>query len=101
MADPNVITITPEWAWQKVATAVVTGMIHRLVTTVYYYQTFRLTGEAAPAVPTLGTIPEEAVRLFDQSNSEEISSSNPIDVYIMCANQDDDATDEGKIRVDV
>lgn len=101
MADPNIITITPEWAWQKIATAVTTGMIHRIITTVYYYQTYRLTGEAAPTAPTQGTIPEEAARLFDQSNSEEISSSNPIDVYIMCANQDDDATDEGKIRVDI
>ena len=101
MADPNVIEIDPEWAWQKVATAVVSGMVHRIITTVYYYQTYRLTGEAAPTVPTQGTIPEEAVRLFDQSPSEEISSSSPIDVYIMCANQDDDADDTGKIRVDI
>ena len=101
MADPSVITITPEWAWQKVATAVTTGMIHRLVSTVWYYQTFSLTGESAPTTPTQGTIPEEAVKIFEQSNSEPISSSNPIDVYIMCANSDDDADDDGKIRVDV
>ena len=101
MADPNVIDISTEWVWQKIATAVVSGMVHRITTTVYYYQTYRLTGEAAPSAPVQGTIPEEAVRLFDQSPSEEISSSSPIDVYIMCANQDDDATDTGKIRVDV
>ena len=101
MADPNVVDISTEWVWQKVATAVVSGIIHRITTTVYYYQTYRLTGEAAPSAPTQGTIPEEAVRLFTQSKSEEISSSDPIDVYIMVANQDDDANDTGKIRVDV
>lgn len=100
MADPLVVDIN-EWVWQKVATAVITGSIHRLTTTVYYYQTYRLTGTAAPAAPTQGTIPEEAVRIFDQSNEEPISASAAIDVYIMCANSDDDADDSGKIRVDV
>lgn len=101
MADPNVVEIIPEWEWVKIATAVVSGMVHRIITTVWYYQTYRLTGEAAPAAVVQGTIPEEAVRIFTQSPIEEISSSNPIDVYIMCANQDDDADDPGKIRVDV
>ena len=99
--DPQIIEIDPEWAWQKVATAAVSGIIHRIITTVYYYQTYRLTGEAAPTAPTQGTIPEEAVRLFDQSPSEKISSSAPIDIYIMVANQDDDSNDTGKIRVDI
>ena len=101
MADPNVVDISTEWVWQKVATNVLTGLINRLTTTVYYYQTYRLTGTAAPAVPTQGTIPEEAVRIFDQSSQEEISALAAIDVYIMCANSDDDADDVGKIRVDI
>ena len=101
MADPNIITITPEWAWQKVATAVTTGLIHRLVSTVWYYQTYRLTGEAAPTAPTQGTIPEEAIRIFEKSISEEILSSEAIDIYIMCQNADDDADDTGKIRIDI
>ena len=100
MADPLPVTIT-EWQWQKVATAVVSGNIHRLKTTVYYYQTYKMTGEAAPDAVVQGTIPEEAVKLFEQRNPEPISSSDPIDVYIMVANQDDDANDTGKIRVDV
>ncbi len=100
MADPQIIAI-PEWVWTKVATAVTTGAIHRLVSTVYYFQTYRLTGEAAPTAPTQGTTPEESVRIFDRSNNEIIDSSNPIDVYIMGANQDDDADDTGKIRIDI
>ena len=99
MANPLVVTISPEWAWQKVATNVVTGAIYRLVSTVYYYQTFRLTSEAAPSAPTPpnpvtgipGVIPDEAIRMFDQSNEELIQSNELIDVYIMCANQDIDS----------
>jgi hypothetical protein len=101
MADPAIITLN-EWEWVKVATNVVTGSIHRLNTVVYYYQTFRLTGEVAPTAPTLGTIPEEAVRIFDKSNQVLISSNDFIDVYIMCANSDEDSDDDvGKIRVDL
>ena len=101
MSDPLVVDISTEWVWQKVATNVLTGSIHRLTTTVYYYQTYRLTGTAAPATPTQGTIPEEAVRIFNQSSQVPISSIDSIDVYIMCANSDDDADDVGKIRVDI
>lgn len=101
MANPDIQTLN-EWEWVKVATNVVTGSIHRLNTVVYYYQTFRLTGEAAPAAPTVGTIPAEAVRIFDKSNQVPISSTDLIDVYIMCANSDDDSDDDvGKIRVDI
>lgn len=100
MADPNIIEID-EWEWVKVATDVVTGIIHRLITTVYYYQTYRLTGESAPTTPTQGTIPEEAVKIFETSAQEHISSIMPVDVYIMVANQDDDADDAGKIRIDI
>ena len=106
MADPQVINI-PEWAWLKVATNVNTGVITRLDSTVYYYQTYRETGEAAPPAPTppsgddRGIIPEEAVRLFDRSNQAQISAVAPIDVYIMCQNPDLDSNDQGKIRVDL
>jgi hypothetical protein len=60
-----------------------------------------LTGEAAPPAPTLGTIPEEAVKIFAHSNQVPISSGDYIDVYIMCANSDNDSDDGGKIRVDI
>ena len=101
MANPLVVNISTEWVWQKVATAVKTGAIHRLVSTVYYYQTFRLTGQAAPTAPTAGTIPAEAVKIFDVSDTVPISSQVDIDVYIMVANRDDDVLDTGKVRVDV
>ena len=101
MAAPLVVDISTEWVWQKVATAVVSGNIYRLTSTVYYYQTYRLTGIAAPTAPTAGTIPEEAVRMFEINNPEPIGHSEPIDVYIMVANTDDDVLDSGKVRVDV
>ena len=101
MANPLVVNINTEWAWQKVATSVKTGVIHRLSTDVYYYQTFRLTGQAAPTAPTLGTIPAEAVRMFDKSSQAEISSVADIDVYIMVQYDNTLALRNGKVRVDI
>ena len=101
MAAPVIIDTMDEWVWRKVATSVKTGLIHRLNSQVYYYQTYRLTGVAAPAAPTVGTIPSEAVLMFVEG-SEEISSAEFIDVYVMPANRDDDAEDDvGKIRIDL
>lgn len=106
MADPLVVNV-PEWAWLKVATNVTTGVLTRLDSTVYYYQTYRDTGGGAPPAPTApaggadGVIPEEAVRIFDQSNQAQISGVAGIDVYIMCANRDEDSSEQGKIRVDL
>ena len=99
-SDPVEVAIS-EWAWTKVATNVLTGNVHRLNTIVDYYQTYRLTGTAAPNVPTLGTIPIEAVRMFSNSITELISATSGIDVYIMGANRDEDADDDGSVRVDV
>ena len=101
MANPLVVNINTEWVFQKVATSVKTGVIHRLSTDVYYYQTFRLTGQAAPTAPTLGTIPAEAVRMFDKSSQAEISSVADIDVYIMVQYDDTLALRNGKVRVDI
>ena len=101
MANPQVVNILTEWVWEKVATNVVSGSIHRLTSSVYYYQTYRATGTTAPAAPTLGTIPEEAIRLFQESDQVPISASAAVDVYVMIANNDNDNTDTGKIRVDV
>lgn len=101
MENPNVISL-PEWEWTKIATNVIMGTIHRLSTTVYYYQTFRKTGEAAPTVPTIGTIPNEAVKIFEQKSEEDIESPAAVDVYIMTMNNDEDNDDDsGKIRVDI
>ena len=98
MADPVIVTI-PEWTWVKVAAGIKSVKLNRKITTVYYYKTYRLLGETAPTTPTIGTVPEEALRIFDIKTEETIESSEPIDVYIMCQNQDDDADDTGKISV--
>lgn len=101
MANPLVIDISTEWVWQKIATNVITGVVYRLNTLVEYYQTFRLTGEAAPTTPTLGTVPEEAVRIFEQSNQVPISSIDAIDVYVMVKYNNTIAGRDGKIRIDL
>ena len=101
MANPLVVNILTEWVWQKVATSVKSGAIHRLSSEVYYYQTFRLTGQAAPTAPTLGTIPEEAVKMFSDSDEEPITAAADIDIYIMVQYDNTLALRDGKVRVDV
>ncbi len=101
MANPLVVEINTEWAWQKVATSVKTGLIHRLTTDVDYYQTYRLTGVAAPTAPVLGTLPVEAVKIFESSSSESISSTEDIDVYIMVKYDKTLALRNGKVRMDL
>ncbi len=101
MSNPLVVDINTEWVWQKIATAVVSGNIYRLSTDVNYYQTFRLTGVAAPSAPVLGAIPEEAVKMFDINDPEPIGHSEPIDVYIMVQYDNTLVLRNGKVRLDV
>lgn len=98
--NPEVQTL-PEWKWVKVATSVTTGKLNRLESSVAYYQTYRVTGDTEPTEPTIGIIPDEAVKIFELDNQEDIGSTDPIDVYIMCANSDNDDNDQGKIRIDL
>lgn len=100
MADPVVLEI-PEWEWTLVASAVTSGVLNRLSSTVRYYQTYRATGGTAPSNPTVGSLPEEATQIFEQSNQAVISNSVAIDVYILCANSDNDSNESGKVRVDL
>ena len=101
MADPVIESIN-EWVWVKVATNVSSGIIYRVVPTIKYYQTQRLTGAGAPAALTIGTIPDEAIRMFGESTKFIIEPSAPSDIYVMCANSDADADDDvGKVRVDL
>jgi hypothetical protein len=88
MADPALIPITKD-TWTKVATGVVTGQIHKIKTTVQYLHTYRLTGGVAP------TTLDEAVAAFSDSDTEQIQSSQSIDVYLYCPKED------GKVRVDI
>lgn len=98
MANPQVVSI-PEWEWVKIATATRKVFVNRLNSTVTYYKTYRLTGKYAPEAPTIGTIPQEAVEIFRDSNEQVIESSEALDVYIMCANHDNDSDESGLILV--
>jgi len=101
MANPVIETIN-EWTWVKVATGVVTGKVYRVNPTINYYHTHRLTTTGAPGALTIGTIPDEAVRMFGESTVFDIFAGASADIYVMCANFDDDADDDvGKVRVDL
>lgn len=91
----------PEWTWIKVASAVTDGIIIREDTTVYYYRVYKKAGATAPTEPTIGTIPAEAVKIFEQSKYAVISNNTAIDVYIMCANTDNDDDESGKVMVNI
>lgn len=103
MANPIIIDI-PEWKWTKVATAVKTGFINRVFGVpsqrLLYFQTYRLTGETAPVDPSDKTVPGEAINIFDTCNQCLISSTHKIDVYVLCANNDD-IEETGQVRVDL
>ena len=89
MPNPAIIPC-PADAWTKVATNVTTGQIHRLsVALGNYLQTYRLTGEAAPSVIS------EGVSAFVGGQSEVISNTEAIDIYIYPVRA------AGSVRVDL
>ena len=90
MANPVFIDLTKD-TWTKVATAVTSGIVHKIKSQPYnYLQTYRLTGEAAP------TDKADGVRVFENDiDFVEIAATVPIDVYLYPVNAD------GRIRVDV
>lgn len=90
MSSPAYPVVCPKGAYTKVATGVVTGVLHNKKTDAIYLQTYRVTGEAAP------TDRAEAVRMFiDNPEEEVISAKEPIDVYVWCDN------DDGILRADL
>ncbi len=103
MANPLLVDI-PEWKWIKIATGVTTGLINRINSSVSYYQTYRVSSDnitPIPQDPIVGTMPSEAVKIFELSNQELIASLANIDVYIMCVNPNRPDSAVGVIRVDV
>lgn len=90
MANPAFVACTKD-VFIKVATNVTTGQLHRKSSSPSgYLQTYKLTGEAAPADNA-----DLGVRMFLDAEAEPISSSAAIDVYVMCQGAD------GRLRVDV
>lgn len=88
---PNPVFVDcPPSIWTKVATNVLTGVIHRFDVTPYgYLQTYKVTGDSAP------TLKSDGVAAFKNCNQEQISAGAGIDVYIYAI------TDKGKVRIDV
>ena len=85
MANPTVIEC-PVDVWTLVATNVQTGSVKVLKTDTGYSQTYRVTGDPAPADDT---------DAYDFKDILTINDSNGIDVYIKALNID------GRVRVDV
>ena len=89
MANPVPVDI-PENTWTKVATAVTAGKIKRLgVLPNLYIETYRDTGDPAPTDQNEGAV------MFYNGNTEEITATAAIDVYIMALGAN------GKVRVDI
>lgn len=91
MANPQIIEC-PKETWTIVATAVTTGVItknkwvntidKKRTSTISYWATYRMTGEAAPTAgnPNEGDVIGEI--------GADISATDPIDVYIFCTGGD-------------
>ena len=90
----------PEWIWTKVCTKIILGNLTQKEKRVHYYRTYRKTGEDAPDIPTVGIIPDEAVRIFEDKNSEEIRTPDYVDVHVMSVNYCNGVSYTGKIVVD-
>jgi hypothetical protein len=89
MANPTYKNLKSN-TWTLVAENVTAGFIRRLSNKPNKYTSvYRETGDAAPTNRT------EGIHIFLSSNSEEISATSGIDVYIMAVGN------RGKVRVDL
>ena len=80
MAVGPVVIQCPAGVWTKVATNVTTAALHRIsVEPGSYLQTYRGTGEAAPA-----NNDDAAIMFSARPNEEGISNDVAIDVYVQC-----------------
>ena len=87
MADPQIINC-PADEWVLVAQNVTHGQVHRYKRGIDYLQTYRNTGNPAPP-------DNESDGVIITTDSIEIRSTDPIDVYIRARQND------GEVRVDV
>ena len=100
MADPAVVSMNTEWEWVKIASGITVGSVHMVNRMPCYYRTYRVTGEDAPSNPSVGTMPDEAIRIFLDTTEEKIRANQLIDVYLLCVNHDLINKDTGKVVVD-
>lgn len=88
-ANPSVVPC-PKDVWTKVADNVTSAVIHKLsLAPGVYKQTYKLTGEGAPADDTT------AIPIFDDGQPHIVSSDAGIDVYMKCSDAD------GSVRLDL
>lgn len=89
MANPVFVECLAD-TWTKVATNVVSGQLHKASKDPErYLQTYRQTGDVAP------TLESEGVPAFVNSDTEEISAGEGIDVYIYAV------SNTGNVRADL
>jgi hypothetical protein len=89
MADPALVSL-PADTWTIVATNVTSGQIKKMDSKPnLYLETYRMTGNDGPVGISEGAL------MFMGGNSETISASAGIDVYVMSVGND------GTVRVDV
>ena len=89
MADPVFVNI-PAGEWTKIATNVVTGQVHKVLSIPVYMQTYRLTGGGAPTLLTDGVL-----AFANGAVTDQVSASAAIDVYLWCVGS------AGRVRVDI
>lgn len=97
MVNPSPIAI-PEKAWLKIDSGQIFGTLYEMDTSFTYYKTYRQVGDTAPddsIVP--GNPLFDGVKIFTESREESFSFGNKVDLYIYCANSDDDAADSGMV----
>lgn len=98
MSHPRIVDI-PNREWVLVAEGVHYGTLDKKQDAVIYYQTYRPTGQTGPDAPFGSTVPDEAVKIFQGTDQEEINSDIALDVYIYCKPENTGIDRPGRVRV--
>ena len=96
MPAPTFPTLT-EGQWNLVASNTSTGIITQLKSNFSFWGTYVVAGATAP----IDAVKDTSPRLFQDSNIEEISAIEAIDVYIWLENSDTsvDSSPDDSIQV--
>lgn len=96
-----IVVEIPQNEWTLICSGVTAGTVDILLPGYNYYQTYRRSGQAPPSNPLGFELPKEAVPMFPQAPQDEIASSVPIDVYVLCRARDQKIRDPGRVRVNI